>query len=76
MCNRCNWCYCCTGIIGECFEEVNVTLADPEKEAKEAGEKKVDDLVKDVTNDKFSGVDEVKKEFEDQKQKSQVFLMV
>ena len=50
-------------------EEVNVTLADPEKEAKEAGEKKVDDLVKDVTNDKFSGVDEVKKEFEDQKAK-------
>ena len=50
-------------------EEVNVTLADPEKEAKEAAEKKVDDLVKDVTNDKFSGVDEVKKEFEDQKAK-------
>ena len=41
-------------------EEVNVTIADPEKEAKEAAEKKVDDLVKDITNG--SGIDDVKNE--------------
>lgn len=45
-------------------EEVNVTVADPEKEAKEAAEKKVDDLVKDITNG--SGIDDVKKEVEGQ----------